>query len=102
VFDATQEAWLPFELWPAQRWVLAQLGLQRLLVVLKARQLGMTWLILGYALWLMLFRAVATVGIFSRTEDDATELLDFRLKGMYARLPAFLRCHAVLTNNQAR
>lgn len=102
VFNATQEAWLPFDLWPAQRWVLAQLGLQRLVVMLKARQLGMTWLILGYTLWLMLFRAAATVGIFSRTEEDAMELLDFRMKGMYARLPAFLRCGSVLTNNQAR
>jgi hypothetical protein len=30
------------------------------------------------------------------------ELLDFRLKGMYAHLPAFLRCRAVVGNNKSR
>jgi hypothetical protein len=102
LFNATQEQWLPFELWPAQAWLLVKLRRQRLVVMLKARQLGMTWLLLGYGLWLMLFRPAATLGIFSRTEDDAIELLDFRLKGMYARLPAFLRCRAVVGDNKTR
>jgi hypothetical protein len=102
VFNATEEAWIPFDLWPAQGWALRQLRLQRLVVALKARQLGMTWLVLGYCLWLMLFRPAATIGIFSRTETDAADLLTSRLKGMYDRLPAFLRCRAVVTDNAAR
>jgi hypothetical protein len=102
VFNATQEAWLPFDLWPAQAWLLVQLRRRRLLVMLKARQMGMTWLLLGYGLWQMLFHPAATVGIFSRTEEDAIELLDFRLKGMYAHLPDFLRCRAVVGNNKSR
>jgi hypothetical protein len=102
VFNATREAWLPFELWPAQRWMLVQLQRCRQLAVVKARQLGLTWLILGYELWLMLFHAAATTAIFSRTETDATELLDFRLKGMYSHLPAFLRCRSVAVDNRTR
>lgn len=102
VFNATREAWLPFDLCPAQAWLLVQLRRQRLLVMLKARQLGMTWLLLGYGLWQMLFHPATTVGIFSRTEEDAVELLDFRLKGMYAHLPAFLRCRAVVGDNKSR
>ena len=99
VFNATEKAWIPFELWPAQRWALVQLMRHQLTIVLKARQLGFTWLILGYILWQMLFKPVATIGIFSRTEDDAGELLDIRLKGMYSRLPAFMRCRRVEIDN---
>ena len=102
VFNATDEAWIPFDLWPAQAWALTQLMTNKLVVILKARQLGFTWLILGYALWQMLFRPAATIGIFSRTETDAGDLLAFRLKGMYDRLPAFMQCRAVLADNMSR
>lgn len=102
VFNATEEDWIPFDLWPAQGWALRRLGERRLSVVLKARQLGMTWLVLAWCLWQMLFKPAATIGIFSRTETDAIDLLTNRLKGMYERLPAFLRCRAVVTDNAAR
>ncbi len=102
VFNATEEAWIPFDMWPAQRWALTQIRRHRQVVILKARQLGFTWVCLAYALWLMLFRPAATAGLFSRTETDAGDLLDVRLKGMYERLPGFLRCRGVLTNNVSR
>ncbi len=59
----------------------------RKLVILKARQLGISWLCLSYALWLMLFQAPATILLFSLREEEAKELL-WRLRGMYERLPA--------------
>ena len=34
---------------------------ERLVVVLKARQLGLTWLAVAYALWSMMFHPIATV-----------------------------------------
>lgn len=102
VFNATDESWIPFELWPAQSWAIMQILSRKLIVILKARQLGFTWLILGFCLWLMLFRPAATIGIFSRTETDAAELLGVRLKGMYERLPDWMRARAVLTDNAAR
>jgi hypothetical protein len=40
VFNATDQAWIPFDLWPAQRWALTQIMAHRLTVILKARQLG--------------------------------------------------------------
>lgn len=91
IFNATNERWEPFRLWPAQRDVLRAMLDNRMMVVLKARQLGLTWLTLGYILWRMIFRPAATVGIFSRIETDAGELLDNRLKGMYERLPSWAR-----------
>lgn len=99
VYDATTRAWRPFHLWPAQAKTLRTIFDNLLTIILKARQLGMTWLVLGYALWVMLFRPAATVLLFSRRDDEAVHLLDFRLKGMYDRLPAFLKCRGVVTSN---
>lgn len=100
VYDATAKAWLPFYLWPAQVDVLRAIQRHRLLVLLKARQLGMTWLLLGFALWEMLFRPAATELIFSKRDDEAVNLLDERLKGMYRRLPAYLQARAVVKDNE--
>jgi hypothetical protein len=100
ILNATDETWRPFALWPAQKEVLADLEAYRQVIVLKARQLGLTWLCLAYALWRMLFHPVATVGIFSRTETDAKELLDNRLKGMYNRLPRWMQTAAVTQDNK--
>lgn len=82
--------WIPFEPWPAQADVVRALFAHRFFVVLKARQLGMTWLMLAYALWLMLFRPQASILLFSRRDDEARELLR-RLKGMFRRLPDWLQ-----------
>lgn len=99
VFSAVKRDWIRFRLWPAQRDLAMSLEESLLWVVLKARQLGMTWLFLGFALWLMIFRASSTVLLFSRRDDEAVDLLDFRLKGMYWRLPVWMRARAVLADN---
>ena len=44
-------------------------------IVLKARQLGFTWLALHYAIWLMLTKPGRTVICISDIEDDAKELI---------------------------
>lgn len=92
VYDATARTWLPFRLWPSQREALAALDGHRLSIALKARQLGLTWLVVGYGLWQMLFRPQATLLLFSKRDDEAVHLLASRLRGMYRRLPAWLRC----------
>ncbi len=102
LFNATEESWLPFGLWPAQAAAVVQVMRHPLVVILKARQLGFTWLMLGVSLWLMLFRPAAVIGIFSQKEQDAQELLDFRLKGMYHRLPAWMQAQSVLADNRSR
>src|SRR5690606_11821483 len=99
IYDATAGDWVPFRLWPAQHEV-ARLLVDRLLVIiLKARQLGLTWLVLAFALWLMLYRPAATVLLFSRRDDEAVHLLDDRLKGMYRRLPEWMHVREVLTDS---
>ena len=95
VYDGVQRRWVQFRLWPMQRQVLRAMHERPRVVVLKARQLGLTWLGLGYALWLMLFRPAATVLLFSRRDEEATELLDDRMRGMYERLPPWLAARHV-------
>ena len=91
--------WLPFGLWPAQRDVLIDLEQQRLTVILKARQLGLSWLVVGWALWLMLFQPAATVLFFSKRDQEAVHLLAFRLRGMLDRLPDWLQPELVADND---
>jgi hypothetical protein len=94
IFNATEHRWLPFALWPAQAQVMDRLQTERLLVVLKARQLGLTWLCLAYALWMAIFQAPATVLLFSLREAEAMDLLA-RLEEMYAQLPRWLQARTV-------
>jgi hypothetical protein len=99
IYDATSSKWMPFTLWPAQQQALRTIVAHRLTVILKARQLGLTWLVLGYALWLMLFFPQATILFFSRRDEEAVDLLKKRLRGLYERLPAWLKVKAFITDN---
>lgn len=99
VYDATRADWVPFRLWPAQADTLDAIEKNLLVVLLKARQLGLTWLVLGFALWLVLFHPAATILLFSRRDDEAVDLLKTRLRGMYDRLPGWLKAAASPTNN---
>jgi len=86
-------AWFPFELWPAQREAIEVLAVNKKTIVLKARQLGLSWLTLAYALWLMITKPGSVILIFSKTDDDARELMR-RLKGMRRRLPEWMQSGA--------
>lgn len=100
IYNATERAWMPFALWDAQRVTLETFKAHKLTIILKARQLGLSWLVLCYALWLMLFRPAATVLIFSKRDEEAIELLDVRLKGIYERLPSWMQCRAVVASDK--
>ena len=95
LYNATEEAWLPFQLWPSQSSTLQRMADERMLVVLKARQLGISWLCLVYALWILIYHAPATILLFSLREAEAVELLE-RLRGMYARLPPWMQARRLL------
>ena len=65
---------MPFLLWPEQKRVLEFMQTESLLVILKARQLGISWLACLYALWLCMYRANNTVLVFSTGQNEANEL----------------------------
>ncbi len=91
VYNATEKRWLPFDLWPAQVDFLHILERERLVVALKARQLGFTWVVVAYILHQMRFHPAPTSLVFSKSEDDAIDIVDQRLKGMHNHLPAWMR-----------
>ena len=66
---------VPFALWDGQREALQELAAHKLNIILKARQLGITWLVLAYAVHLLLKTPGATVIAISRTEEEAKELV---------------------------
>jgi hypothetical protein len=97
IYDATERKWIPFKLWKEQARTLIEMKDNRLVAILKARQLGITWLVLGFALWLMIFHPAVTVLIFSRRDTEAVYLLgEERLRGMYSRLPEWMQARQVL------
>jgi hypothetical protein len=81
---------MPFALWPAQRDLLGAIEAESRLLILKARQLGISWLVCAYALWLCLYRPGRVVLAFSKGQAEANELLR-RVSVMYARLPDDVR-----------
>jgi hypothetical protein len=99
IYDATVGGWVPFRLWPEQERTLRTAQENRWVVILKARQLGLTWLVLGFALWLVLFHPEVMVLLFSRRDDEAVDLLKNRLRGMYDRLPVWLKVRSFVTDN---
>jgi hypothetical protein len=101
IYDAVTGEWVRFRLWPEQKQTLLTILKNLLVIILKARQLGMTWLVLGFALWLMLFRPIAEVLIFSKRDKEAIYLLTDRLKGMYKRLPEFLKVELDVVEDSA-
>ena len=91
IYDAVAQRWVAFDLWPEQEEVVDKLFNNLLVVILKARQLGLTWLGLSVILWFMLFAPIVSVLIFSRRDDEAVYLLGVeRMRGMYKRLPPWM------------
>ncbi len=100
IYDPQALDWIAFDLWPMQVDALWLLHFHQFVIALKARQVGLTWLCLAYGLWLMLFRPLATILIFSKRDDEAAYLLgEERLRGMYKRLPEWMQATAVLVDN---
>src|SRR5436309_8810036 len=62
----------------------------RLVIILKARQLGISWLCCAYGLWLCMFQPGKLVLLFSQGQAEADEMLR-RVRSMYDRLPDWLR-----------
>lgn len=79
-----------FKLWDKQKEVLESIDNNRLNIILKARQLGVTWLTLAYSLHCMLFNTGQLIIALSKTEEDAKELIR-RLHTMLKQMGMFIK-----------
>jgi hypothetical protein len=80
---------IKFILWKLQLQALIAILSNRLLILLKARQLGCTWLALSYAVWRMVFFPGFTVAGVSKTEKEAKELIR-RIEVILRALPDWM------------
>ena len=80
-------AWIPFDMWPAQVELLRSFHAEPQHVVLKARQLGVSWVAVIYSLWRCLYHESQSVVVVSKDEDAAYEIIR-RAVGVFERLPA--------------
>jgi len=79
-----------FHLWPGQRRVVPVILQATYTIILKARQLGLTWLVAAYALWRANFRFEELIVVISAKEELAIEFLD-RVRYLFDRLPVWMR-----------
>jgi hypothetical protein len=66
---------IDFKLWPEQEEVLALLERELRNIILKARQLGLTWEVLAFASHELIYNAGFSVNSISQTEGDTKELV---------------------------
>jgi hypothetical protein len=79
--------WQP---WDYQLKLLSEIQTWKRIRILKARQLGITWLIAGYAEWMVLFKKHARVLFLSANQDTARDILA-KAKFIHTHLPDFLQ-----------
>ena len=75
----------PFKMWKEQRETVLSIMDHRWNVILKARQLGFSWLVLHIAAHMLMTPGKTVVGL-SRTEEEAKELVR-RLSVIFTYMP---------------
>ncbi len=78
---------IPFDLWPDQRMVVDEIKDNNRVIILKARQLGLSWLALAFAFHTIYYNPGKTVSTISKKEEDAAELVR-RVKFFLRHLPS--------------
>lgn len=86
----SEEVVVPFKLWKEQREALRSIHEHRLNIILKARQLGITWLALNYAAWSIATTPGSVVVALSKTEEDGKELIR-RICVIFDAMPELVR-----------
>ena len=90
VIDEGGKGVTPFEAWGYLDELLTTFQSHRQVIILKARQLGISTLIAGYCLWKALFYEGSTIYILSQHEIAASKLLA-KCKVIWEYLPDFLK-----------
>ena len=84
------KAKIPFGLYNYQSDLIGKMLKHRFNIILKARQLGISWLVAAYSLWLAIFHAGKSILFISIREETASELLD-KVKFLFDQLPDWMK-----------
>jgi hypothetical protein len=90
---------IPFEPWPHLMEVCDILDDKKLLVWLKSRQTGASWLLAAYSLWMAQYHHGAVILLLSQGEEEAKKLLG-KCKYIYEMLPPGLRVQTGIDSRQ--
>lgn len=88
---------VPFRLYRFQQIALAKFLLSPFNMVLKCRQMGLSWLVAGYALWMAMFFEEKKILMISIKDATAKSLLK-KVKFIYQQLPPFLQVECTDNN----
>jgi len=88
---------IPFDLYPFQEKTVSEFQSERMNVILKARQLGISTLTAGYALWMMTFHKDKNILVIATKQDVAKNLVT-KVRVMHANLPSWLKQPCVEDN----
>ena len=88
---------IPFELYDFQEKSVREFKDNRFNIILKARQLGISTLTAGYALWLMTFHQDKNVLVIATKQEVAKNLVT-KVRVMHANLPSWLKQRCVEDN----
>ena len=88
---------IPFSLYDFQEKTLEEFSQNKLNVILKARQLGISTLTAGYSLWMMTFHQDKNVLVIATKQDTAKNLVT-KVRVMHANLPSWLKQPCVEDN----
>lgn len=80
---------IKLHLWPSQAGVISQIVNTLLLIFLKTRQVGLTWIAAAYVLWCSLKYSLFLAVVISLNENHSIEFLD-RVKFIKKRLPVWM------------
>jgi len=91
---------IQFHLYPFQEKVLYQFQKNNYNIVLKSRQLGISTLVAGFSLWMMLFHKDKNVLCIATKQDTAKNMVT-KVRFMYDNLPSWLKgAEKPLENNK--
>jgi hypothetical protein len=89
---------IQWRLWPAQRKVLKEMAASDRLYVLKARQLGLSWLSLAFWLYQVNYHGSRSVLIVRQSFSEALDAVH-RLKVLHASIPPEFRPQPIVRDN---
>lgn len=88
--DRAKERTVSFELWPHLEKIIVLLLSEKMIIIGKARQLGITTLMACYALWKALFSENVKVLVLSQGEDEAKDFIN-KVSFIHGHLPGWMR-----------
>lgn len=88
--EGTVTGKIPFVLFPFQDEAIELIDKNRDVIILKARQLGLSWTVAGYALWLAMFHKYQRILIISINDTESQVFLE-KVKFLFDNLPSWMK-----------